>query len=574
MFKNFYNNLGLQIKINAIAILISLIGLAVLSASSYVLTRHYMIDYVIRNNYENLRLIGNKFDLMFDNVEIATGIAVTDDQIQSLFSDAMDASQRFRASKSLNAILKSMIQPWTAANRLVIYDNQGFQFNSGELVPSPSTLLDGDSQPVHAMTQWVLDDTHVHELIFRRKFNNSNTGAPLGIIDAVIEEEALSSIYTDPALGTTGTIYVCDTHKTILSSAHKPVIGTTLRGPAGLYSAPEKGDAHGAIVTHGSNKYIVTRYRYERFNWLIYAVVPFHQVDQDLNVITFGFILLWIGCIFLTALLSRLLTKSITTPIKTLTDAVTSIGGGNLAARAPVTGTDEIGLLSHEFNNMASEITLLLDRISSEKAEKQALEMAMLQAQINPHFLYNTIDNICGLAMMNRNDDIVSVMKSLSKFYRGVLGEGSVIITVAQEVTITEHYLKIMKVRYGDKFNYTIHIPPECANHPIPKMSLQPIVENAIYHGIRAKDGVGAITITATPSGQGLTIAIDDDGIGMDDERVRQILTPKAQQADTSFGLKSTHHRLQLYFGDAYGLTIKSRPKKGTRVTLHLPKPG
>ncbi|MNI40714.1 Sensor histidine kinase YehU [compost metagenome] len=195
-----------------------------------------------------------------------------------------------------------------------------------------------------------------------------------------------------------------------------------------------------------------------------------------------------------------------------------------------------------------------------------------MQSQINPHFLYNTLESICGLADLKRNADVVKIVNQLALFYRGVLSKGSSIISMEDEILITQTYLEILKIRYGDQMDYTLDFDPEVYKYKTIKLLLQPIVENSIYHGLKNKRGKGHIRIKGSVKGEQLVIVVADNGVGIKKERLDTILSrEESDYKKKSFGLKSTDDRIKLYFGSEYGLEIVSEYGRGTMITLRLP---
>ncbi|TXK83887.1 sensor histidine kinase [Paenibacillus sp. N3.4] len=245
---------------------------------------------------------------------------------------------------------------------------------------------------------------------------------------------------------------------------------------------------------------------------------------------------------------------------------------GNLDVWLDIKSRDEIGALAKEFNKMVGNTKMLMENIIEEQKKKKEYELAVMQSQINPHFLYNTLECICGLADLKRNADVVKIVNQLALFYRGVLSKGNPVISMEDEIIITQTYLEILKVRYGDQIDYTLDFDPEVYKYKTIKLLLQPIVENSIYHGLKNKRGKGHIHIQAGIKDKQLVIVIADDGIGIQQEQLDNMFNlGAADYKQKSFGLKSTNERIKLYFGVEYGLEIQSEYGKGTLVKIKLP---
>ncbi|TGJ77789.1 sensor histidine kinase YehU [Caproiciproducens galactitolivorans] len=210
----------------------------------------------------------------------------------------------------------------------------------------------------------------------------------------------------------------------------------------------------------------------------------------------------------------------------------------------------------------------LKDNLLKEQKMKQKLSLDLLQEQVNPHFLYNTLDNICSLAEINENETLIEVVMNLSKFYRETLSKGSFYVTIKDEISITTAYLNIMRIRYFNKFEFTISCPDYLKAYPCLKLLLQPIVENSIYHGIAQIYYTGMINIDITESENGIRFTVRDNGVGISQKRIEEIW----EEQNSHFGLKNVDQRIKLYYGDQYGLKIEQNADNGCTITLEIAK--
>lgn len=267
------------------------------------------------------------------------------------------------------------------------------------------------------------------------------------------------------------------------------------------------------------------------------------------------------------------LSRSITQPISNLCSRVQAIGEGNLTPQTPIQAREyEIQTLSDGFEQMVERLNQLIEQNRQEQIRLRSAELALLQAQINPHFLYNTLDTIVWLTEMEKNEQAVEMVTSLSSFFRSSLSNGRDIITLREEEQHVRSYLEIQQVRYKDILDYRIEIDASLAEYEIPKLTLQPLVENALYHGIKLKRGQGFIRVSGTSCGGNISLIVEDDGAGMDEECLRKVRGALLREQEIGFGLSTVHERLQLLFGPSYGLQIDSEAGKGTRVSVKIPK--
>lgn len=251
-------------------------------------------------------------------------------------------------------------------------------------------------------------------------------------------------------------------------------------------------------------------------------------------------------------------------------------GKGDFAVRASEDSNNELAVLGSSFNRMVEEIGKLVEDIRVEQLNLRATELKLLQAQINPHFLYNTLDTIVWLAEAGKKEEVVWMVSTLSNFFRTTLSKGRDYITVREEESHIRSYLEIQQFRYRDILKYEIQIPAELDEFMILKLTLQPLVENALYHGIKNKRGLGHIRVTGELDGEKLVFRVWDDGIGMTQERlaqVRQMIRGEVQSEDQSsgFGLFNVWQRLQLNYGIEYGLEIDSLYGEWTESRVTIP---
>ena len=272
---------------------------------------------------------------------------------------------------------------------------------------------------------------------------------------------------------------------------------------------------------------------------------------------------------------SMVVSRRITTPVIALTEKAKQFGKRDFSRAKPIeTNITELEILDDSFNEMTDHISALIEKqIENERSLHQA-ELELLQAQINPHFLYNTLDSIAILAESDREEDVIDMITSLSTFFRNSLSEGEDIHTLRAEMAQAVSYLEIQQIRYSDILSYSMNIDEDVQECLIPKLILQPLIENALYHGIKNRRGRGLITITGGRENNKILLRVRDNGIGMDSERLEQLQNGIYQQKQGSFGLWNVHQRIRLYCGDPYGLSFESAPGEGTTVTVTLPGNG
>ena len=276
----------------------------------------------------------------------------------------------------------------------------------------------------------------------------------------------------------------------------------------------------------------------------------------------------------LTVLLSYYIPRSITKPLRKLNEMTQQVAAGNLSVRSDVETGDEVGVLSDSMNTMIDKINELLEQVTTEQMRLRKAEFELLQSQINPHFLYNTLDAIIWLAEAGEQKKVVRMVRSLSEFFRTSLNRGKDIIHITEELQHVRSYLEIQQVRYQDILNYEIDVPEELGIYMIPKITIQPLVENALYHGIKNKRGSGKIILRGRKEENRLILEVEDDGIGISKERLWQVkdgIQRKILTGKDIYGLYNVNERIRLNFGEEYGIDIQSTYGEGTLVQVVLP---
>ena len=278
--------------------------------------------------------------------------------------------------------------------------------------------------------------------------------------------------------------------------------------------------------------------------------------------------------IFIVVLINSYISFRVTDPIRELEKSVKKLEEGNLDADIYMGGSYEIQHLGKSVQDMKYRIKGLMQDIVTEHEEKRKSEFNSLQAQINPHFLYNTLDIIVWQIENEKQSEAVHTVTALARFFRLSLGKGKNIVTVKAEIEHVKNYLMIQHMRFKNKFDYEFDVENDVLELSSLKLMLQPLVENAIYHGMEFMDGDGLITIKAWREDNELYLSVADNGLGMTEDKVNLILAGRSNSGNgrgSGIGVKNVNERIKLYFGEGYGLKIDSEPDVGTTITIHLP---
>lgn len=308
------------------------------------------------------------------------------------------------------------------------------------------------------------------------------------------------------------------------------------------------------------------------YNESMYLVQVEKSLTHRVKLMISGMAVLLIATLGILMRRSFRLTDGIIQPVNIMLDKVKKVGRGKFDMIPIEAEIEEIEELDEGINKMARKISALLENVRQEKEMQHLTELQLIQAQVNPHFLYNTLDTIVWLIEGGMTDDAVEMISSLSIFFRTSLSKGNDIIPLSEEERHTLSYLEIQQYRYRDILEFEINIPKELSGIPVPKLSIQPLAENALYHGIKNRRGKGKILIEGREEEDALVLTVSDNGQGMTPERLHEVQEAIRTGERAGFGLAAVAERIALYYGPGYGMKIFSEEGKGTTVEIRLGK--
>jgi len=328
-----------------------------------------------------------------------------------------------------------------------------------------------------------------------------------------------------------------------------------------------------------NNIYILTELIQENIQYYIYYQT--NHMEQVTDKLSKGtqqtilvFAILIATLVAVGAVVTVLIVAGIMKPVDQMYVATKQVAAGDFSAKAQVHTNDELEVLADGFNYMTENMKSLIDKIKEDEAKIRKTDLRLLQEQINPHFLYNTLDTIVWLIESNETDQAVDMVVTLSNFFRLVLSKGKEFISIREEEQHIASYLQIQEMRYHDIMEYDIQIDKVLYDYKIPKLTLQPLVENSLYHGLKYKRAKGYIHINGEKEGDEIRLTVRDSGVGMEPEELAFLqseIEKPCQETEKGFGLANVNERIHMYFGQQYGLTIQSVKGKGTIVEVIIP---
>lgn len=396
------------------------------------------------------------------------------------------------------------------------------------------------------------------------------SGNVLGSILVSVDENVLESLYA--GFETDGNVYIFDKKGNVVSSRDKSILGKNMIGVENFRKLYGNGSSH--IIKKLGKYYFLSNCYDSQTGWTIVEEIPCEIMFSVLINMT-GYLAVSMVVFLLTAaFVSYGQAKRISYPIANLCKSMQRVSSGEFICVQEEKACNEVLALEKNFNNMSEKIKVLLEDIKNNEKEKRKSEINFLRAQINPHFLYNTLFSIQCMAELNKNEQAVKMIKAFIALLRKTLSTDRDLIPLVEELENTKSYIELERIRYPNIMDYEIEVSTELEACHVPALILQPIVENAIFHGLEAKASGGLIVVEVFKYEDDLLINISDDGKGMDSRRLKEVrarIDLDEDEAKKSIGLINVSGRIKINFGKEYGLTIDSKEDVGTCVSIRLP---
>ena len=455
----------------------------------------------------------------------------------------------------------------TEKNNLDIVDQEWFTEATGQMenvhfsTPHVQNLFDDPSYRYY----WVVSLSQAVELT---SGGNSTLGVLLVDMNYSSIEQLLTKANTDNA---SEYVYLMDGSGELIYHPKQKLIYTDLFSENNLVAASYEDGGH--KEEYDGEKRIVTVKTISYTGWKIVSVVPMSSFDMGISGMRMFVILLMSLSMLMIILLNQFVSANIAKPLKRLNDSVKDWEAGNMNPDIYVGGSLEVEHLGKTLRSTVAQIQELMHDILVEQEEKRKSELDALQSQINPHFLYNTLDSIVWMIEGERYEDAVFMVTQLASLFRISLSRGKTIISMEDELKHARNYMNIQKIRYKNKFTVEFQEEDAILSCCTVKLVIQPLLENAIYYGMESMDGDGEITVVGYRKGDDVYVEVRDNGLGMPDEMVDALLTEnnRVRKHGSGVGLINVHNRIRLRFGEPYGLEIDSCLDEGTTVRIHLP---
>ena len=584
----FFTNWNMKRKILAVFLpLLMLSTLLILVSSISLIIRNGKAE-ALNNAKDKLSLVTGQTDQILSNITynikaFSTSSALQD-AIRAEYPDNNYGNYMF-SSTMHNAVHNIMeIQSLISSGYIHTRDGRVFDIKTDE-IRTPDAEMDARYREIAAekgriLLEYPADKSGAAALTVSKSLIDIRSGSCLGILTFDIKESLFYDSYHCVSDEENECFLLIDSAGTIISSENRDELQTTaspeILGLLEGMGKPEQKTQYksgGKIPQETTAEHmLLLSSETENGDYLVVYMMRYYRIYKEaLNLALF---LLIIGILVLVVgvLLSSRLAQSIVGPVIRLADYADEAGKGNFDLPVPVHSGDEIGFLAERFGVMNHNIKELTTRIYNEQTQKKEYELKMLQAQINPHFLYNCLDNISSLITDQKNETATAMVSHLGRYYRAILSKGRNIITIREELELIRAYLEIQLIRIPDLFTYEITVDEDILDFKILKMILQPIVENSVIHGFAGYKNSGRIKIEGTLENQTGCILISDNGKGIPEGSRSSIFAPAPTAIPKHFGLKNIQERIRLKHGEKYGISIKSEQGQGTQIEVRFPK--
>ena len=563
---------------------------AVLVLSAVVIVTGVSMKFTNTSIFENsseythtiIQQMNQNIDSYIDYMEnIAYLISSNEDVQDYLFDEKIDNEGRYRILNQFQTILDSRsdirnVGIISKNGRMLINDgsksvNQDLDLNTQEWY---ATALEKPNGPI-------LTSSHVQHIISGERpwvitlsrgiRDRSGSGEKEGVFFIDLNYSAISGLCDQSTVGTKGYAFILDAKGNIVYHPQQQQLYNELQTEN--ISLIMDTDEDTVLTGTGNDGKLYSISRSEKTGWTVVDCTNVKELLSKSRQAQSVYVLTAIILVIVALLFSRFMARSITLPIQKLRDSMKKVQEGDFSVSDVVVDSkNEIGSLTKSFDVMTHRIHELMEQNVHEQEEKRKSELKALQSQINPHFLYNTLDSIIWMAEGKKNEEVVLMTASLARLLRQSISNEDEVVPIANEVEYARGYLTIQKMRYKDKLEFQIEVDSSILYIPLIKLVLQPIIENAIYHGLKYKESKGLLIVKGFMKDGNAVLQVIDDGVGMDEGTLAHIYDKhKVNYHSNGVGVYNVQKRLKLYYGEDYGITYTSELGKGTTATITIP---
>lgn len=562
--------------------IIIVVTILLIGSISYYMTKKTVELRVSESTVETLKQIDKNLNMVIKNAEDISLYVISDPDIRNFCKMKPEQLSKYEDPLiKLNESYANLTHTKSYILSINVYGDDGLDFETaGYSYPDDKEKMQQYERdiPVNGNTILsstykryynILGDKYVMSL-YRQLNDINNLSRRLGIIRIDLDEREINKTYKDIKLGDTGYVFVTNKDGDILSHSDVGMLSENIK-----YVEPFREAFSGSTgyyrKTFNKQDMLITYYTSTNQNLMFISIVPFKELARELDTSLAITVIISLIAFFIAFITLTIVTAKMTRPLKKMTVLMRKVESGNMDVILNTDRKDEIGVLGKSFNSMTVKLKTLINEVYIMQIARKEAELKALQTQINPHFLYNTLDVIYWTSRLENAPKTGELVNALSKLFKLGLNKGNEITTVQNELEHVRSYLVIQKYRFEDSPSFVLDIDPAINEYATIKLILQPFVENALLHGIAAMEGRGMIQIIGTEKGEDIQFEIIDNGVGMDEDRIKEIFEPDFE-GSKGYGVKNVNQRIKLYFGEEYGVRMFSSKGAGTRVVITIPK--
>lgn len=572
---------NIRAKINTFYLVILLVSLSI-SYFIYNSVNNKIVENNIgKTSMQTLNALDKNLEFILENVSQFSNLIFFDNGVQDALRRSKSEGIDYTIQSVLNRYLANMLLSGEYIYSVYVFDNYNNKYSMGKYVLKPMLVDKIENAPwyndilnLKGDMKWIVNaggalatDPNSNYISLIRVINDINTMKKLATLVVNVNEKTIQEAFQDIGNKYKSQFFIMDEKGQYITNPHledrsfeKELI-------------PKLGEKQGYTVKNiGSTKNIICFTTSKYSNWKIVGIMPISEISKDIHTMRgISIIILIINSLFI-SLGAIFITKLVTKPLIKMQHYMGMAQQGEFTTiPIDLNREDEIVQLKRGYNTMITEIEELINKVKKEEKIIRKNELSLIRAQVNPHFLYNTLDAISALSLLKDNESTFKITQSLGEFYRISLSSGQEIISLEEEINCIKNYVTILDIRYKGKFSVTYEIEEEIKKVQILKLILQPFVENAIHHGLRNKHGNGSIEIKAHKEGGMLIFTIKDNGIGMSSEKIEEILGKDPKASKDGFGIYSSVQRISIFYNMENPLSITSVINEGTEVTIKVP---
>lgn len=568
----------------AISVMV-LCAVVIVVAISLRFTRTSVFDNAVVYTRTIVRQTNQNIDSYIDYMDnIATMVSGSRDTQTFLYNKDEKTLQVSECRQRLVEQFRTILKSRNDIRNIGLIQKDGNRlFNNGGQQKNAYLDLDTQAWYKNAITsnRSVLTSSHVQHVIrgerpwvitvSRGVRNFTGSGNREGVVFIDLNYSAISELCDQNSIGSKGYVFLLDQDGNVVYHPQQQQLYNELQTEN--IDLVMNTDKETLMDGSGDNARIYTISRSEKTGWTVVGCTNVAELLKDSKKARSIYVLVAAILVVVALVLSNFIARNITRPLQQLRDSMARVQEGDFgAAEVEVTSRNEVGSLTRSFNVMTSRIQELMKQNIYEQQQKRKSELKALQSQINPHFLYNTLDSIIWMAEGKKNEEVVVMTASLARLLRQSISNEEEQVPIGQEVEYARSYLTIQKMRYKDKLEFQIQVDAQIMGVPIIKLVLQPLIENAIYHGLKYKEGKGLLIVRGYREGENAVLQIKDNGAGMDEQTLSHIFEKhKVNYRSNGVGVYNVQKRLQLYYGMDYGITYSSKQGEGTTASIVIP---